>query len=217
MPPVCSHLLNKGQSQLPYQACSYGRGKAQPCKEHSLPSLPENVLSQGPHDRTRKNRARRKEENLQRGELSTLWQNFPAQVGFEHSHILGARRPSFIPCQIIHYTNFIGISNVGRILLKIYLIGIVRAFYHTLLNNFKEMIQSIYGQYMVNSKEISAKKVFLKKTVFDWILFGNSCIGRAESITGANFGEGAGAEKVTSLKEIKIQLGGGKDIVIRVL
>jgi hypothetical protein len=31
------------------------------------------------------------------------------------------------------------------------------------------------------------------------------------------FGEGAGAEKVTSLKEIKIQLGGGKDIVIRVL
>ena len=121
------------------------------------------------------------------GELSTLWQNFPAQVGFEHSHILGARRPSFIPCQIIHYTNFIGISNVGRILLKIYLIGIVRAFYHTLLNNFKEMIQSIYGQYMVNSKEISAKKVFLKKTVFDWILFGNSCIGRAESITGANF------------------------------
>ena len=134
------------------QACSYGRGKAQPCKEHSLPSLPENVLSQGPHDRTRENRARRKEENLQRGrvwytlnieywkyhfvyvlnislqgELSTLWQNFPAQVGFEHSHILGARRPSFIPCQIIQYANFIGISIVGRIFLKPYLIGIVRA------------------------------------------------------------------------------------------
>ena len=47
------------------------------------------------------------------GELSTLWQNFPAQVGFEHSHILGARRPSFIPCQIIYYVNFIGIPIVG--------------------------------------------------------------------------------------------------------
>ena len=61
------------------------------------------------------------------GELPTLWQNFPAQVGFEHSHILGARRPSFIPRQIIPYTNFIGISIVSRILLKIYLIGIVKS------------------------------------------------------------------------------------------
>ena len=42
-----------GSTTNAFQACSYGRGKAQPCKEHSLPSLPENVLSQGPHDRTR--------------------------------------------------------------------------------------------------------------------------------------------------------------------
>jgi len=64
--------------------------------------------------------------------------------------------------------------------LKPYLIGIVKSVIHTLLNNFEEMIQSIFGHYMVNSKENSAKNGIFKKTVFNWILFGNSCIGRAE-------------------------------------
>lgn len=37
------------------------------------------------------------------------------------------------------------------------------------------------------------------------------------SITGANFGEGAGVEKVKSLKEIKTQFCGKDIVVIRVL
>jgi len=43
--------------------------------------------------------------------------------------------------------------------------------------------------------------------------------GREEngSITGANFGEGAGVEKVKSLKEIKTQFCGKDIVVIRVL
>ena len=82
------------------------------------------------------------------------------------------------------------------------------------------MIQSIFGHYMVNSKENSAKMVFLKKRcLIGFYLETLALDGQREngSITGANFGEGAGVEKVKSLKEIKTQFCGKDIVVIRVL
>ena len=70
---------------------------------------------------------------------------------------------------------------------------------------------------LVNSKGISAKMVFLNNGVsldFIWKLLHWTGRERMGVLLVLTFGEGAGAEKVKSLKEIKIQLGCGKDIVI---
>lgn len=83
------------------------------------------------------------------------------------------------------------------------------------------MIQLIYGQYIGQFKRnfcqngISKKRCFIGFYLETLALDGRERMGVLLVLT---FGEGAGAEKVKSLKEIKIQLGCGKDIVvIRVL
>ena len=93
--------------------------------------------------------------------------------------------------------------------------------YHTLLNNFKEMIQSMYGVHGQIKRSFALKWYFphlpKKKCLIGYDLETLALDGRRVLLV-LTFGEWAGAEKQKSLREIKIQMGCGKDIVvIRVL